>query len=76
MRPTRSSDDEKRRRYDQFGHAGMEGFSQEDIFNNINFEDIFSGLGFDIGNIFDMFGFGGEGDMVPREVLTSPTPLR
>ena len=52
------SDDEKRRRYDQFGHAGMDGFSQEDIFSNINFEDIFSGLGFDVGNIFDMFGFG------------------
>ena len=52
------SDDEKRRRYDQFGHAGMDGFSQEDIFSNINFEDIFSGLEFDVGNIFDMFGFG------------------
>ncbi|MEJ8542052.1 molecular chaperone DnaJ [Methanothermobacter wolfeii] len=52
------SDDEKRRKYDQFGHAGMDGFSQEDIFSNINFEDIFSGLGFDVGNIFDMFGFG------------------
>ena len=26
------SDEEKRQRYDQFGHAGMEGFSNEDIF--------------------------------------------
>ena len=60
------SDDEKRQRYDQFGHAGMDGFSQEDIFNNINFEDIFRGFGFGgqssggFGSIFDLFGFGGE----------------
>lgn len=60
------SDDEKRKRYDQFGHAGMDGFSQEDIFNNINFEDIFNGFGFGggsqggFGSIFDLFGFGGE----------------
>ena len=44
------SDDEKRQRYDQFGHAGMDGFSQEDIFNNINFEDIFSGFNFGGGS--------------------------
>ena len=37
------SDEEKRSRYDQFGHAGMEGFSNEDIFRNVNFEDIFQG---------------------------------
>jgi molecular chaperone DnaJ len=53
------SDEEKRNTYDQFGHAGMSGFSNEDIYNNINFEDIFRGFGFDVGNIFDMFGFGG-----------------
>ena len=44
----------------------MDGFSQEDIFNNINFEDIFNGFGFGggsqggFGSIFDLFGFGGE----------------
>lgn len=62
------SDDDKRQRYDQFGHAGMEGFSQEDIFNNINFEDIFRGFNFGggqggFGSIFeDLFGggFGGS----------------
>ncbi|MCL2688054.1 MAG: molecular chaperone DnaJ [Methanobrevibacter sp.] len=55
------SDEEKRQTYDQFGHAGMDGFSNEDIFRNVNFEDIFQGFGggFDVGNIFDMFGFGG-----------------
>ncbi|MDI9623425.1 MAG: molecular chaperone DnaJ [Methanothermobacter sp.] len=52
------SDDEKRQRYDQFGHAGMEGFTQEDIFRNINFEDVFRDLDFDFSSIFDIFGFG------------------
>ena len=51
------SDEEKHQRYDQFGHAGMEGFTAEDFYQNVNFDDIFQG--FDIGNIFDLFGFGG-----------------
>ena len=46
------SDGEKRQRY---------GFTAEDFYQNVNFEDIFQGFGFDIGNIFDMFGFGGGG---------------
>jgi molecular chaperone DnaJ len=56
------SDPEKRRRYDQFGHAGMQGtdFREytdiNDIFNA--FRDIFSGTGFG-GSIFDDF-FGGS----------------
>ncbi len=56
------SDENKKQRYDQFGHAGMDGFSQEDIFNNINFEDIFQEFGFGGGggSIFDIF-FGGGG---------------
>lgn len=45
------SDDEKRRTYDQYGHAGFDQrYSQEDIFRNANFEDIFR-----------EFGFGGAG---------------
>ncbi|MDL2246704.1 molecular chaperone DnaJ, partial [Methanobrevibacter sp. OttesenSCG-928-K11] len=51
------SDSDKKQKYDQFGHAGMDGFSAEDMYQNINFDDIFQG--FDMGNIFDMFGFGG-----------------
>src|SRR3989344_2935665 len=55
------SDDNKRKQYDQFGHQGFDQrFSQEDIFRNANFEDIFSeifGSGGD--NFFDMF-FGGS----------------
>ncbi|MDR1273238.1 MAG: molecular chaperone DnaJ [Odoribacteraceae bacterium] len=52
------SNEEKRRRYDQFGHAGMGGasgghggMSMEDIFSH--FGDIFGGFGFG--------GFGGNG---------------
>ncbi|CAJ35418.1 molecular chaperone DnaJ [Methanocella arvoryzae] len=54
------SDDQKRSRYDQFGHAGMEGYSQSDIFNNF---DIFRDMGFgDYDNLFEMFfGRGGGG---------------
>lgn len=51
------SDPDKRSKYDRFGHAGMNGFSAEDIYQNVNFDDIFDD--FDLGNIFDMFGFGG-----------------
>ena len=61
------SDDEKKRQYDNFGHAGIDGrYTQEDIFRNINFDDIFGDLGFGgFGNIFDMF-FGGGGRSTRR----------
>ena len=52
------SDNDKRQRYDKFGHAGMEGFTAEDFYQNANFDDIFQD--FDMGSIFDMF-FGGGG---------------
>lgn len=71
------SDAEKRQTYDQYGHAGMGGFSQEDIFNNINFDDIFRGFGFGgsqgagqgmgFESIFDLFGFGGGRRNGPRQ---------
>jgi molecular chaperone DnaJ len=49
------SDHEKRSKYDQFGHAGVDGnWSQEDIFRGVNFEDLFSEMGFG-GSIFDIF---------------------
>jgi molecular chaperone DnaJ len=55
------SDEQKRSQYDRFGHAGMQGYSNEDIFNNINFNDIFRGMNFgDSDNLFDLF-FGGRG---------------
>lgn len=58
------SDAEKRQRYDQFGHAGIDQqYTSEDIFRNANFGDIFGGGG-GFGSIFDMF-FGGGGGQGP-----------
>ncbi|MEK6932659.1 MAG: molecular chaperone DnaJ [Nanoarchaeota archaeon] len=57
------SDDNKKSQYDQFGHdAFKHGYSQEDIFRNVNFEDIFGdvfGDDFFSGTIFESF-FGGN----------------
>ncbi len=45
------SDPKKRADYDAHGLAGVAGFSAEDLFGGINFEDIFAGFapGFDVG---------------------------
>jgi molecular chaperone DnaJ len=54
------SDEQKRSQYDRFGHAGTQGYTEADMYNNINFHDIFSGMNFgDSDNLFDMF-FGGR----------------
>lgn len=51
------SDAEKRRVYDQVGHAGFDQrYSDEDIFRGADF----GGFGFDVGDIFSAF-FGGRG---------------
>ena len=56
------SDSEKRQKYDQFGHAGINSqYSQEDLFRGVNFEDLLRGFGFGGGDsIFDMFFGGGR----------------
>ncbi|VVB99965.1 Chaperone protein DnaJ [uncultured archaeon] len=44
------SDDQKRATYDQYGHQGFDQrYSQEDIFRNANFEDVFRDFGFSFG---------------------------
>ncbi|MEM3143345.1 MAG: molecular chaperone DnaJ [Candidatus Nitrosotenuis sp.] len=62
------SDPEKRKLYDQYGHAGLEGrYSTEDIFQGArgNFDDVFSNFGFGgFDSIFESLfgrsgGFGG-----------------
>lgn len=58
------SDPKKREEYDTRGFAGVEGFSHEDLFGGINFDEIFGGgmgigLGGFSGGIFD--GFFGRG---------------
>lgn len=57
------SDAEKRRLYDQYGHAGVDSrFSQEDIFRGANFSDIFGGGGGGFESIFESFFGGGFGE--------------
>lgn len=54
-------DPKKRAHYDARGHAGVSGFSSEDLFGGIDFEDILGGLGFGFGRaggaFADLFGF-------------------
>jgi molecular chaperone DnaJ len=47
------SDPQKRRLYDQYGHAGLEGYSQEDIIRSVDFSSLFREFG-----LRDLFGFG------------------
>jgi len=66
------SDDQKRKQYDQFGHAGIDSrYSAEDIFRSADFSSIFEDLGFGGGGIFEnLFGnfgvFGGGRRNGPR----------
>lgn len=74
------SDAEKRQRYDQFGHAGIDGrYSQEDIFRNADFGDIFGGGGGGLGDIFSQFfggGFGGSrGGPQPGRSIEHPVTI-
>ena len=48
------SDEHKRRLYDTYGHAGLEGYTQEDIFRGVDFAGLFREFG-----LGDVFGFGG-----------------
>lgn len=54
------SDQEKRTRYDQLGHAGIDSqYSADDLYRNVDFGDIFGNMG-GLGSIFEsLFGFGG-----------------
>jgi molecular chaperone DnaJ len=59
------SDDEKRRQYDQFGHAGIDSrYSWDDLFRGVDFGEVFRDIGFGFGgfeSIFDrFFGTGGR----------------
>ncbi|MCX7862152.1 MAG: molecular chaperone DnaJ [Bacteroidales bacterium] len=68
------SDDEKRRRYDQFGHAGVHG-SGSGGFEGFDINDIFSRFG-DIFADFGFGGFGGFGSSTSRKRVHKGTNLR
>ncbi|MDR1357699.1 MAG: molecular chaperone DnaJ [Tannerellaceae bacterium] len=55
------SDQQKRQRYDQFGHAGVGGASGGDFSGDFNVEDIFSRFGDIFEGHFNFGGFSGFG---------------
>ena len=63
------SDPEKRAQYDAGGFSGVEGFSAEDLFANIDFGDIFGERGFGFG-----MGGGGIFDRLFRHGRRGPVP--
>ena len=48
------SDPKKKQLYDTYGHQGLEGYTQEDIFSAVDFDSILKGFG-----LGDLFGSGG-----------------
>lgn len=63
------SDEEKRQQYDTYGHAGIgERYTNEDLFRDVDFNDIFRDLGFGFGGfggVFEtLFGSGTRGPRV------------
>jgi molecular chaperone DnaJ len=61
-------DPHKRHLYDTYGHAGLEGYTQEDIFGGVDFGSLFREFGFGFGDgIFDgLFGRGASVRRGPR----------
>ena len=61
-------DTQKRSLYDTYGHAGLEGYTQEDIFRSVDFSSLFREFGFGFGDdIFDgLFGRRASGRRGPR----------
>lgn len=55
------SNEEKRRRYDQFGHAGVGGAGQGGFGGGMSMDDIFSQFGDIFGGFGGFSGFGGFG---------------
>jgi molecular chaperone DnaJ len=69
-------DDEKRKMYDQHGHAGIDQqYTTEDIFRTTDFGDIFRGMGFDFNDIFDQF-FGRRGGFTQRTQVQRGSDIR
>ena len=65
------SDDNKRARYDQYGHAGVGGAAGGGFGGGMNMDDIFSQFGDIFGGHFGGFGgFGGGGRQQVKEATS------
>jgi molecular chaperone DnaJ len=69
-------DEEKRKMYDQYGHAGIDQqYTTEDIFRTTDFGDIFNGMGFDFSNVFEQF-FGRRTGFTNRQRVQRGSDIR
>ncbi len=70
------SNEEKKRRYDQFGHAGVGGAGQGDFGGGMSMDDIFSQFGDIFGSFGGFSGFGGFGGGRSARRVNRGTNLR
>ena len=70
------SNEEKRRRYDQFGHAGVGGAGQGGFGGGMSMDDIFSQFGDIFGSVGGFSGFGGFGGGRSARRVNRGTNLR
>ena len=70
------SNEEKRRRYDQFGHAGVGGAGQGGFVGGMSMDDIFSQFGDIFGSFGGFSGFGGFGGGRSARRVNRGTNLR
>lgn len=70
------SNEEKRRRYDQFGHAGVGGAGQGGFGGDMSMDDIFSQFGDIFGSFGGFSGFGGFGGGRSARRVNRGTNLR
>ena len=70
------SNEEKKRRYDQFGHAGVGGAGQGGFGGGMSMDDIFSQVGDIFGSFGGFSGFGGFGGGRSARRVNRGTNLR
>ena len=70
------SNEEKKRRYDQFGHAGVGGAGQGGFGGGMSMDDIFSQFGDIFGSFGGFSGFGGFGGGSSARRVNRGTNLR
>ncbi len=70
------SDDAKRTRYDQFGHAGVSGAGGSGFGGGMTIDDIFANFGDIFGDVFGTFGGFGSSRRTSRRVSRKGSNLR